>query len=205
MDTTENHLLNRTRYVGEYASWLNTMKGDWDIFAMTAVFRIQQRDNTRARFEQEYRRVVRKLEKRLCRHACNKRYGTGDLLLDLPHKSRSLQAQCNDKLRSKLKRVTEKESKAITFNDLFYFEREEKSIKSKHIHQFVPHVHGVIAVPKTLTHKVWDDSSSTLLPRMQHDYDTMAIVESVLMERMRTDNVGGWLNYMTKQKLLYYY
>ncbi len=40
---------------------------------------------------------------------------------------------------------------------------------------------------------------------MQHDYDTMAIVESVLMERMRTDNVGGWLNYMTKQKLLYDY
>jgi hypothetical protein len=195
--------LSKHRTIEEYTNWLMTMQGDWDLFAVTAVFKVQANNNTQERFELEYKRVVRKLEKRLCRHACDKRYGTGDLLLDLPYKTPKLQTKCNERLKAKLAGITARERKVVTYHDLYYFEREEKSITSKHLHQFVPHIHGVIAIPKALLRKVWCTDNNALTCKMKCDFYSINTLESVCFERMAADGIAGWLKYITKQKPFY--
>ena len=190
--------------IEQWSMWFKDMQSHWDLFTMTVVFRSGSEAMDKGRWDSQYARVIRKLNKRLCRHSCDVRFGTGDLMLDLPYRSKSVQDRCNTLVQEKFRRVSEKESRSITFHELYFHEFEEtswfnRSIDCRNAH----HVHGVIGIPKNLTRKAWDFEQNCINPKLAKDYSTMDMVSTVLLEPIRKGEMQNWLSYISKRKPFY--
>lgn len=195
---------SKSDVVQDWTEWFTELETKWDLFTMTAVFKSGSGAMDKGRWDSQYARVIRKLNKRLCRHACDARFGTGDLMLKLPFRSKSVQERCNALAIEKQKRVSEREGNLVTFHELYFHEFDETSWFKDSIDQrSAHHVHGVVGIPKNLTHKAWDVEQNCLNPKLKKDFATMDMVSSVLMEPIRNGELKSWISYISKRKPFY--
>lgn len=194
----------RSNAIRDWSQWFRDMQTEWDLFTMTAVFKSGSESEDNGRWDSHYARVIRKLNKRLSRHSCDIRFGTGDLMLNLPYRSKSIQEHCNALVLEKFKRVSEKERKSITFHDLYFHEFDEISRFSHSVdHRSAHHIHGVVGIPKGLTRKAWDCEHACINPKLAKDFASMDMISSVMMDPMRQTEIEHWVAYISKRKAFY--
>jgi len=123
------------------------------------------------------------------------------------HKSNS--ARWSDEYKHKVlwkikKRLAHSYTNLIPFEDFFYYEFEQSSLfKSAAEGRKPHHIHGVIPIPKNLTHKIWDSKTGCLTLRIQKDFKSIKTLSSILLEPIRTGKLSDWLSYSSKGKPFY--
>jgi len=113
------------------------------------------------------------------------------------YKNRFLQ-----KIRSRLERSKKYQSKTIPFEELYYYEREHKTL-IKSISKRSPfHIHSLLPIYTSQVHRFWSYEENELHPRLMKDLLSIDIVQDVLIEPIHDIGVFPWLMYITKHKLI---
>ena len=104
------------------------------------------------------------------------------------------------KIRRRLERSKIYQNTAIPYEELFYFERTEKS-KFRATEKRCPyHIHSLIPIRVSQVHRFWSYDENQLNRRLNKDITSIDIVQDVLIEPIRDAEALAWLMYMTKYK-----
>jgi hypothetical protein len=113
------------------------------------------------------------------------------------YKNRFLQ-----KIRRRLERSPIHQPKTIPYENLYYFEREHKTVLRSISKKSPFHIHSIIPVRTNQVHRFWDYDNNRLHPRLFKDLNSIDVVQDVLIEPVRSNHPFAWLMYSTKQKEL---
>jgi hypothetical protein len=113
------------------------------------------------------------------------------------YKSRFLQ-----KIRKRLESNSSNQLKSIPFEDLFYFERNHKTVLRSNSRRSPFHIHSVIPIKSKQVYRFWSYDENKLNTRLHKDLLSIDLVQNVLIEPVRESNTFPWLMYITKQKLM---
>lgn len=191
----ETVLSSKQCVINTYVDMLHGMKSEYDLFAFTVVFNDGSECNKEDQSIREYNRVMKKLEKKISRHACDMTFS----LPDFRNMGLRRRNEIVDAVQEKLKC---KRNQNIVYADICYYEYDITSFLSKRmgISRDVHHVHGVVAVPKRLTKRIWDSEQGMLCDRLRTDIRKMSTVSSYLFEPLIPGKEGAWLTYIAKGK-----
>lgn len=104
------------------------------------------------------------------------------------------------KIRSRLERSDRYQSTTIPFEDLYYYEREHKTVLRSSSKRSPFHIHSLIPIYTSQVHRFWSYEEKELNPRLMKDLLSIDIVQDVLIEPVRDNATFPWLMYMTKYK-----
>jgi hypothetical protein len=106
------------------------------------------------------------------------------------------------KIRRRLERSTKYQRTAIPYEELYYFERYEKS-KFRATGKRCPfHIHSLLPIRTSQVHRFWSYENNNLNARIAKDIHSIDIVQDVLIEPIRCGEVLPWLLYISKAKEL---
>ena len=99
------------------------------------------------------------------------------------------------------KLLSRRAKEAVMYDDYCEYEFGEsgryKSVKDQ---RNPHHVHGIIFIPKELTHKVWDGKSNLITERLYKDIKSIKQISSALIEPIREGEMTSWIGYTMKEK-----
>lgn len=106
------------------------------------------------------------------------------------------------KIRRRLERNAKYQRTAIPYEELYYFERYEKS-KFRATGKRCPfHIHSLLPIRTSQVHRFWSFENNSLNDRVAKDIHSIDIVQDVLIEPIRDANTLPWLLYISKAKEL---
>lgn len=111
------------------------------------------------------------------------------------YKTRFLQ-----KIRRRLEASPEGQEKAIPFEDLYYFERDQGSMFRVGSKRKPFHIHSLLPIATRHLPRFWSADTDTLHPRIEKDLTSIDVVQDVVIERVREGKIASWINYITKRK-----
>jgi hypothetical protein len=192
-----NELSSKQITIKQWSEWFDNLGSNMDLFAVTVVFRAGGDSPNSEQWLSEYRRVLRKFDKRLAPHNFDSRKTIKT------SKRQSLECR-NQVVRAGLKARSDRLCRSICSDLLSYYEHSEVSwFKSLAGMKPVHHVHGVVGIPKNLTPRIWNCSENGLKFQMEKDLLSMDIISSVLFEPLRIGEAKSWLGYIAKKKSFY--
>ncbi len=105
-----------------------------------------------------------------------------------------------NKIRRRLERSPIHQPKTIPYENLYYFEREHKTLLRSISRKSPFHIHSIIPVRTSQVHRFWDYDDNRLHPRLFKDLHSIDVVQDVLIQPVWDAGSFGWLIYSTKQK-----
>ncbi len=105
------------------------------------------------------------------------------------------------KIRRRLCRARKHWSKVLPTPEFVVYEYQQGSYFKPVPQANAPHhIHGLIAVEKSLEAKIFNHSSHALDERLKKDLASVKTVDSFLIEPLRLDEAENWYHYMLKGK-----
>lgn len=98
------------------------------------------------------------------------------------------------------KQLTRGNNYLIPFDRCEYEFDQSSLFKSLSEQRKPHHIHGIVSIPKDLSHKVWNLEKNILSPRLLKDFNSIDTVSSVLMEPIPVGRTLDWYVYMMKGK-----
>lgn len=98
------------------------------------------------------------------------------------------------------KQLTRGNNYLIPFDRCEYEFDQSSLFKSLSEQRKPHHIHGIVSIPKDLSHNVWNLEKNMLSPRLLKDFNSIDTVSSVLMEPIPIGGTLDWYVYMMKGK-----
>jgi hypothetical protein len=107
---------------------------------------------------------------------------------------------------NKIKRALEPNQKnqehAIPYEEFFYYEKDDSSLFRISRSHKPHHIHSLIPIKKSQVHRFWSIDSDDLLERIKKDIYSIETIQSVLVEKVKTDQTIDWIKYTLKGKTI---
>lgn len=194
MIETSSYESNRGELIKAKVQMIDAAKDKMQPFTITIVFNASGERPNPDYWVQQYKRVLKKINKKLSRHSADCRP-----LLKAPKKLPLAQRNAvvienHRKLSERSQKSVLKEMETVYEFDEFSKFRFTRDTCKPH------HIHGVIGVPNRLVSRIWDMNQSRLVDRLQKDINSMDVVSNFLIEPLVDGKTINWLGYIFKQK-----
>ena len=119
-------------------------------------------------------------------------------------RSEKWEAEYKKYLLNKIRRALEPNQKnqeyAIPYEEFCYYEFNESSIHRVTSSRKPHHIHALIPIRKSQTHRFWSVDNSDLQERVKKDIYSIKTIQSILVEKVKTDRTIDWVKYVLKGK-----
>jgi len=194
MTSSTQNKSSRNELINAKVQMIDAKQEDIMSFAITVVFNASGERPNPDYWNQQYKRVLMKINKKLSRHSVDCRS-----LLKAP-KGLSLR-QRNAIVKENHRKLSERSQKSVLKELETVYEFDEYSKFRFTRDTCKPHhIHGVIGIPDQLVPRIWDANRSCLVSRLQRDLNSMDIVSNLLIEPLNYGKTINWIGYIFKQK-----
>lgn len=104
------------------------------------------------------------------------------------------------KFRKALERNPASQSKAIPFEDFYYFERNESSVHRITGSRKPFHIHALLPFRMEQVRRIWSADENNLQRSLLRDIHSLGTIQSIFMEPIRSGQTLDWVRYMSKFK-----
>jgi hypothetical protein len=106
------------------------------------------------------------------------------------------------KIRRRLERSQKYQPSTIVMEHIFYFEKNEKSLRKLDSKKCPFHIHALLPIRKNQVHRFWSYDNNQLDERLMKDLNSIDIVQNILIEPVKDNDSFPWLMYITKSKFI---
>lgn len=106
------------------------------------------------------------------------------------------------KIRKALEPKLENQTNAIPYEEFFYYEKDDSSLFRVSRSHKPHHIHALLPIRKSQVHRFWSVDKNDLQERIEKDLYSIETVQSVLIERVKTDHTLDWVKYLLKGKTI---
>jgi hypothetical protein len=111
------------------------------------------------------------------------------------YKTRVLQ-----KIRREIEPNQKNQELAIPFQEFFYYEKDDSSFFRASRSHKPHHIHSLIPIRKSQSHRFWSIDSNDLQERIKKDIYSIETIQSVLVEKIKPNHTIDWVKYLLKGK-----
>lgn len=113
------------------------------------------------------------------------------------YKTRILQ-----KIRRALEPKLENQANSIPYEEFFYYEKDDSSLFRVSRSHKPHHIHALLPIRNSQVHRFWSIDTDGLQERIEKDLYSIETIQSVLIERVKTDYTLDWVKYLLKGKTI---
>jgi hypothetical protein len=81
---------------------------------------------------------------------------------------------------------------------LFYYEKDEKSLYKKVKSSSPHHIHSLVIVPRARLYRVWSCDDESMQAKLTKDIMSIDSIASLQASEAKPEALSGWLRYVTK-------
>ncbi len=185
---------NRGELIKAKVQMIDAAKDKIMPFTITIVFNASGERPNPDYWMQQYKRVLKKVNKKLSRHFVDCRsFLKAPKGLSLSHRNAIVKENHRNLSERSQKTVLKELETVYEFDEYSKFRFTRDTCKPHHIH-------GVIGIPHQLIPRIWDANRGCLVDRLQRDLKSMDVVSNFLIEPLREGETINWIGYINKQK-----
>jgi hypothetical protein len=111
------------------------------------------------------------------------------------YKTRVLQ-----KIRREIEPNQKNQELAIPFEEFFYYEKDDSSFFRVSRSHKPHHINSLIPIRKSQVNRFWSIDTGDLQERIKKDLYSIDTIQSILVEKVKSDRTIDWVKYLLKGK-----